>query len=173
MDMSLTACALNFSTPVVATPRLRRLQQAALGKRQKSVTEWLTRQGLNDARRLAEGITVSAGWEKAVECVLGAHLEAVCVDGITPLLGVLESLENGSMILLDTATTSTHPAGRSGTPLAEKITSAWEIGGPLSGIYAAQSLEEALALHPHLLAHESVITQDGIWLGCKLVARGT
>ena len=42
--------------------------------------EWLREQHLADRPRLAEGLKVEAGWELAVETVLGADLQAVLVD---------------------------------------------------------------------------------------------
>lgn len=140
---------------------LEALQQAALGKRQGAVTAWLERQGLAGAQRLAQGLTVEHGWERAVETVLGASLEAVCVDGIDPLAEVLQGLEQGHLTLFDTKAAG---AAGSGT-LASKVQAPWSLAGLLGDIHAADSLAEALALRPRLAAHESVITRDGLWLG--------
>ena len=61
---------------------LEALQQAALGKASPQLSAWLKDHGLDSAPRLAQGLTVEEGWEHAVECVLGAHLEAVCVANL-------------------------------------------------------------------------------------------
>ena len=61
---------------------LEALQQAALGQDDDQAVEWLQRNGLTEKPRLAQQIKVAPGWEKAVESVLGPHLEAVCVEGI-------------------------------------------------------------------------------------------
>ena len=148
---------------------LEALQQAALGKRSGAVTAWLERQGLNDAKRLAEGLTVEDAWARAVETVLGVTLEAVCVDGIDPLAGVLQGLEQGDLTLFDIKAQVTAPAASAGTPLSSKVTAPWGLEGVLGGIYAAEDLLQALALRPRLAAHESVITQDGIWLGSSWI----
>ena len=50
---------------------LEALQQAALGEQNKVVTRWLENQNLADKPRLAEGLRVRDGWDKAVETVLG------------------------------------------------------------------------------------------------------
>jgi len=140
---------------------LEALQQAALGKRQGAVTAWLERQGLAGAQRLAQGLTVDSGWERAVETVLGASLEAVCVEGIDPLAEVLQGLEQGYLTLFDTQAGAAAGSGS----LASKVQAPWSLAGLLGGIHAAENLAEALALRPRLAAHESVITRDGLWLG--------
>ncbi len=150
---------------------LEALQQAALGKGKGAVSDWLASQNLKDAQRLAQGLKVAEGWERAVECVLGDHLEAVCIDGMDPLLGTLGSLEHGSLTLFDTSAASTANSntggGDKGTPLATKVESSLPVGGMLSGIYAAETLEEALSLRASLSGNESVITRDGLWLGAS------
>ena len=82
---------------------LEALQQAALGKEQGAVSQWLSGQHLQDAPRLAEELQVETGWERAAECVLGSHLEAVCVAGVDPLAEVLGSFEEGTLTLFETA----------------------------------------------------------------------
>ena len=146
---------------------LEALQQAALGKRQGAVSDWLASQNLAEAQRLAQGIKVADGWERAVECVLGDHLEAVCIDGMDPLLGTLGSLEHGSLTLFDTSANSTVANGDKGVALATKVESSLPVGGMLSGIYTAESLEQALAMRTSLSGSESVITRDGLWLGAS------
>ncbi|MFA5628371.1 MAG: chromosome segregation protein SMC [Thiohalomonadaceae bacterium] len=142
---------------------LQALQQAALGKRQGAVTDWLKRQGLSDAQRLAQGLSVEPGWEKAVETVLGASLEAVCVPGVDPLAELLQGLEQGYLTLFDTNTNI--PA--SNGSLAAKVKAPWNLASLLEGVHAVDSLAEALALRAKLATHESVITRDGIWLGTQ------
>ncbi len=144
---------------------LEALQQAALGKTGGEVAQWLAGNGLADAERLAQGLTVAEDWERAVECVLGQHLEAVCVDGLDPVAGLLGTLEHGSLALFDTARGDVAAtAGDLGPALADKVTAPWPLP-MLAGVYAADDLAQALALRPRLAAHESVITRDGVWLG--------
>ncbi|MCF6211642.1 MAG: chromosome segregation protein SMC [Gammaproteobacteria bacterium] len=144
---------------------LEALQQAALGKTGGEVAQWLAGNGLADAERLAQGLTVDTDWERAVECVLGQHLEAVCVDGLDPVAGLLGGLEHGSLALFDTARGNvTASGGDLGSTLADKVTALWPLP-MLAGVYTADDLQQALALRPQLAAHESVITRDGVWLG--------
>ena len=143
---------------------LEALQQAALGKGKGAVSDWLSAQGLGEARRLAQGISVEPQWQRALECVLGDYLEAVCIAGIDPLLGALGSLEQGSLTLFDTqgGDSRTHTDGKL---LSSKVRSEWPLDSVLAGIHLAEDLPAALALRGRLADHESVITQDGIWLG--------
>jgi chromosome segregation protein len=145
---------------------LETLQQAALGQRSERVSGWLDAQGLQEAPRLAQEISVEAGWEHAVETVLGFYLEAVCVDGLENAESMLAGLEQGAVALFDTRAAGT-ASGSSNrlAPLTDKIQSPWSMGALLDGVYAAATLAEALDHKDSLVAHESIVTQDGIWLG--------
>jgi len=144
---------------------LEALQQAALGEKEESVTRWLADQRLDSAPRLAEKVQAEPGWERAVETVLGDYLEAVCVDNIDTVTGVLESLEHGSLLLFDTQQAGTGSAA--GAMLATKVKAPWSLEGVLAGVHAADSLNDALAMRSRLGAGESVITRDGIWVGAS------
>ena len=142
---------------------LRALQQAALGQTDALVTGWLQARGIAANARLAERLRVEAGWETAVETVLGDHLQAVCVDGVEPLAVALSELDAGTIGLFS-------PRGVSETArpqlLAARVDADFPVTSLLAGVHAADSLADALALRPRLAAAESVVTRDGIWLGC-------
>jgi chromosome segregation protein len=145
---------------------LETLQGAALGQHSEQVSGWLTSSGLQDAQRLAQQIQAESGWEHAVETALGFYLEAVCVDGLDSPAHLLGGLQQGAVALFDTSVAGTvgSTMGK-GVPLADKVTAAWSMGPLLDGIYAAESLDEALAMRTQLAANESVITRDGVWIG--------
>jgi chromosome segregation protein len=144
---------------------LEALQQAALGKEQGSVSQWLSGQHLQDAPRLAEELQVEAGWERAAECVLGTHLEAVCVAGVDPLAEVLGGFAEGTLTLFDTqALPGADPADK-GDTLVAKIQAPWSLNALLAGVYVTEDLHSALAMRSRLAPHESVVCRDGIWLG--------
>ena len=140
---------------------LEALQQAALGKSRVQITDWLNSHHLMDNPRLAQLISVSPGWERAVETVLGYHLEAVCVDEFDKYATKFASLTGGSLTFVEKARSNDGPAGS----LLSKITSPVPLEGLLGDVRAAENLEEALASRSRLSAGESVITRDGIWLG--------
>ena len=145
---------------------LETLQQAALGQRSSAVTGWLDAQGLADAPRLAQEIDVENGWEHAVETVLGLYLEAVCVDGFDNAEQMLSGFGEGTVALFNRgADVAAAPANNALTPLTDKIGSSLPMGALLDGVYAADSLPDALAMAGSLSAGESVVTRDGIWLG--------
>ncbi len=144
---------------------LTALQQASLGKQQEGVTEWLQSQNLSEARRLAELLEVEPGWEQAVECVLGSHLEAVCVDSLDSLFNNIKVFNKGQLTLLEKIASDEGASHSKATTLRSKITSSNLSPSQLEGVYVADSLNDALALRPRLTRQESVVTRDGIWLG--------
>jgi chromosome segregation protein len=145
---------------------LETLQQAALGQRSGQVSGWLDSRGLAQAPRLAQEIEVESGWERAVETVLGFYLEAVCVDGLDNAEALLAGLDHGAIALFDTrAAAATPPSNETPASLAGKVRSPWPVGSLLDGVYAAETLGEALAGKDSLQARESIVTRDGIWLG--------
>ncbi len=143
---------------------LQALQQAALGEGQGAAGDWLQGQALAEAPRLAKQLEVDAGWERAVETALGEHLEAVCVDSIERYADALGAFSQGTLTLADTQAAPEAGAGLA-EPLTAKVRAAWPLGSLLAGVYAVESLAEALRLRTRLAAHESVITPDGVWIG--------
>jgi chromosome segregation protein len=149
---------------------LEALQEAALGKHQKEITDWLHQNNLVNAPRLAERLSVQAGWEHAVEMVLGYYLEAVCVESINEMTDKLMALEHGHLTLFDTtsqALTRNQRGPDAHAPLLSKVRSPWPIEGFLQGIYTADNLHDALRLSHTLSVEESVITADGFWIGSQ------
>jgi len=151
------------------------LQQAALGEKNKAVTQWLAAQNLTNQPRLAESVKVQDGWDKALETVLGNTLQAVCVKGLDAVTSVIENLTQGELVLFDTTATSSASDAKKASLLSSKVSAEWDVAGVLSGIYIAEDLQAALQLRNQLSANESVITKDGIWVGAHWlrVARDT
>jgi chromosome segregation protein len=143
---------------------LEALQQAAMGEKNKAVTQWLAQNDLANKARLADSISVADGWDKALETVLGNALQAVCVDQVDAVTGLLENLTQGELVLFDTNAKSSATASTKASLLSAKVTAPWDAQGLLAGIYIADDLSAALALRKQLAANESVITRDGIWL---------
>jgi chromosome segregation protein len=138
------------------------LQQAALGKASGKVSEWLKSKSLDHHPRVAQQLRVDKGWERAVETVLGSYLEAVCVDGLDAVTDLLDSFDGGYL-----AVVSTHAPANPSHPdtLLSKVHSSTVLAGVLGSVRTAASLNEALRQRRQLAAGESVVTQDGIWLG--------
>lgn len=145
---------------------LEALQQQALGKGNQKINEWLKAKGLDDTIRLAQNITVETGWEQAVEVALGLHLESICVEGLDAVANALSDLDQGALAVFDTTINPVDAeALTAGTPLLSKVESQYSMASLLSGVYAADTLEQALVLRSQIKPSESIITRDGIWLG--------
>ncbi|TGD75200.1 chromosome segregation protein SMC [Mangrovimicrobium sediminis] len=140
---------------------LEALQQAAREDSSEGIGAWLEAQQLAGRPRLLEQLQVDEGWQLAVETVLGDYLQAVCVDDLGSLGGMLGSLEKGVLALVESGA----EAAAGGDALAGKVRSAGHAGALLGGVRAADDLAQAMALRGSLQPHESVITRDGIWLG--------
>ncbi|NIB43703.1 chromosome segregation protein SMC [Pseudomaricurvus alkylphenolicus] len=144
---------------------LEALQQAAMGEQSGAVSTWLQEQSLSANPRLAEGINVQDGWDKAVETVLGDTLQAVCVDSLDAVSDMVSKLTQGELVLLDSNAQVSANEAQAGPRLQDKIDSNVNVSGLLGSVYAAEDLAAALALRGSLQAHESVVTRDGLWLG--------
>ncbi len=144
---------------------LEALQQAAAGDVKGGVSEWLRERRLDGRKRLAENIDVDSGWEKAVETVLGDTLQAVCVDGLDPLAGVLGGVQHGKLVLIENRPAADN-GGKRFPRLVERVrASGIDVHSLLAGIYTADNLSEALARRAELANGESIVTRDGIWIG--------
>jgi len=140
---------------------LEALQQAALSSDTSAGDAWLVMHELDAAPRLAQKLTIDAGWEKAVELVLGPSLEAVCVDNADILQRCLSDLPAAQLTLL---APSESPSG-SGHALLSKVKHAGAVAPALERVRVADSLADAQSIRQTLGADESVITRDGVWLG--------
>src|SRR5690554_503127 len=144
---------------------LEALQQAALGEKSSAVSDWLEQRGLSGNPRLAETVTVSDGWDKALETVLGHTLQAICLEGADAVTSVLGELEQGELILLDIQAQRSVAASGSLPALASKVSAEWDVSGLLNGVYVAEDLNAALSARASLTAGESIVTRDGLWIG--------
>lgn len=145
------------------------LQQSALGKDQAEVLAWLQENGLANATRLVERVNVEPGWERALECVLKEHLDAVCVGDLDQLAQQLESLPRGSLGVVEIGQSGAVPLSAApidGFPLlSDKTQLPSSLGSLLEGVYLAESLSQALTVRRRLPAHASVVTKAGERLG--------
>jgi chromosome segregation protein len=145
---------------------LEALQQTALGQRDNLQVGWLSQHHLDKNPRLAQGIEVEAGWDNAVEKVLGSYLQAVCVDKISDIAAQACDFLEGSLSIFAAHTADSSSYTKAPT-LLDKVKSKWPLESLLAGVYVADSLDEALALSGSLAAQESVITRDGVWLNAS------
>lgn len=144
---------------------LEALQQTALGQRDNAASPWIIEHNLNSKPRLAQNIEVENGWESAVEKVLGFCLQAICVDEISAVAPHLDKFKSGNLCVFTSASAkSGNKKAEKGTLLSQKVKSSWPLDSMISGIYVAETLDDALALCESLDVDESVVTRDGVWL---------
>jgi len=139
---------------------LEALQEAALGRKDGAVMEWLQGRGLADEPRLAERLEVQEGWERAAETVLGGYLEAVCVDGLDDIAIALDELSHGTVSFLESSG-GPPPVSTGAGRLLDKVTGPVGLARLVAGVRLADTLSDALAAR----GGESVITREGVWIG--------
>src|SRR5256886_16750891 len=100
--------------PRTGLTSLEALQAAALADHAGQAGEWLRGAGLAGRPRLAAALEVESGWERAVETVLGDHLEAVCVERLEDVSGALGELATGQGTLGERG--GAGPPGPQGAP---------------------------------------------------------
>ncbi len=145
---------------------LEALQREALGA--GGVADWIEARGLAGAPRLAQAIRVAPGWERAVETVLGARLQAVPADEFEAVAAdAAATLAQGSLTVVDARVPEpAEAAGEDGrATLRSRVETDWPIGGMLDGVLCAESLEDGFRLRARLAPGGSVITAQGVWLG--------
>ncbi len=143
---------------------LQELQAAAQGKHNHAVQDWLASNGLNEAPRLSGRIEVESGWERAVERVMGASLNAVCVDDLNRFGSAVGDMQQSDLMLMDG-----NGAGAveqaDGRRLSQLVQSDIPIDSFLSSVRIAESVTDALSMRDQLANGETVITRDGVWIG--------
>ncbi|MEJ2043206.1 MAG: chromosome segregation protein SMC [Reinekea sp.] len=137
------------------------LLKATLGEESKGVQDWLASHQMREAKRLAEDLHVDAGWEAAVETVLGDSLQAVKVDSIDAMLEPVNRFKDGALTLISPGNSQQV----NGQSLLHKVRCDVSLHGWLAPIKAVDTLDQAIALQANLAPGESCITKDGIWLG--------
>ncbi len=155
---------------------LNALQEAALGKKEDGIKQWLQQQSFANALRVAQHLEVEEHWATAVEYILGQRLQGICLENFEAL-GDLEqfthSLSKGECTVVDMSykfslRSFDKGGGREDfnfTPLLDHIRCPDALKIWFSSIYIADNLEHAKNLLPLLQAHESFITPQGAWLG--------
>ncbi len=156
---------------------LEALQQAALGKNDKLLKQWLEKHRIINKPRLAEQISVLDNWNTAVECVLGDYLEATCLDNIEPLGQYLAELDKSTLTLIEstgvaTDVTTDSQSGHIDLPLLQQFITgshASMVADLTRDVFAADNLTIALEKQQQLSTGQSIITRDGIWLGINWI----
>ena len=153
---------------------LQALQRAALGREPGTEMQaWLARHGFAELPRLGERIRTKPRWRRSVELALGVQLRALQVERLEDAAQHLDTLpgvefsaycEDGS----DDEDGNEDGALKASVSLPALRQAAGVYGLPaelLAGVYAAESLAEALSVRARLEPGECIAVPDGILIG--------
>ncbi|MBP9722048.1 MAG: chromosome segregation protein SMC [Gammaproteobacteria bacterium] len=163
---------------------LETLQEAALGKDQKNLNQWLTTNKLQAVKRLGEIINITDGWELALETIINDYIKALVItDDLqfnsldlsaadlelvakfnTAFVHVSEKNLNLKLNLKLNDIVNNKSNKNNFELLSNKIAGPVEIAHLLNNIYCANDLAQAKNMLSELEIYESVITKDGQWL---------
>lgn len=143
---------------------LQALQEVAMGRKNSQLQSWLSEHGLSENSRLAEVLTVDSGWEKAVETVLDQHLESIFIEDYADIIDHIDQLAAAKISFLNSSMKHETSSSNSATLLSTKVQSSLPITNLIGSIYCVETVSAAVALLPQLQTHESIVTQDGVWL---------
>ncbi len=144
---------------------LKALQESAYGEDDPTIKTWLQDNQLDTAARLAQQLDIDNEWAAAFEVVLSDHLQAVCVNDLETAANNLSQFNSGSLELMQINSDTFTPQERQWPSLSEKITSPESVKSIVADIFIANNLSAALEIRPLLVAGQSVVSKDGIWLG--------
>lgn len=156
---------------------LDELQRAALGKDDQNKNKWLRQNGLEGNPSLLELLNVEAGYEKAVETVLGNYLEAVCIDDLSSLTDNIDGIQNSDLLLFENNTLEDNSLGNielnNNVKLISKINTKLDLKPLIANVYVVDNYQDGLLLKNTLKKElseldykiSSIITKDGLWLG--------
>jgi len=148
---------------------LEALQQAGLGKGsggklKQQFANWLSQHQLDKHPRLAESIDVEAGWETALETVLGDQLEAIQLersDQDTLQKAMQDAPDVSASFIFES--NKAHQTNKGS--LAEKIKQPTTLHALLSHVFCADNIDDAIPKQASLKSGEIIVTRDGLVLG--------
>lgn len=114
--------------------------------------------------RVIELMSAEDAWMRIAECVLSDSLQAVVLDSVEDIFPELKTLHGQTAMFTQPmkAASSCHSYPR----LSDKLTGiipSWFVAAET--IFAADTIEQAQTWLASLEPHQSVVTQDGFWLG--------
>ncbi len=164
LDQQLHAAQERAQTGRGRLASLRTLQEAALGRNERSVNAWLQAQDLADAPRLAEQLKVEPDWASAAEAALAGWLDAVCVADLEESgRAAHAALTQGRLTLFEPPHQPSSAAEV--RLLCAHLQAPWPLADLLNGVQIAADLDEALARRMTLRDGETLVTPDGVCCG--------
>ncbi len=175
--VALADCEANQERAGAAAEALRQeratleaTRRAALGKQDEAPARWALDQGLDEAPRVGELISVAPGWGRAAEMVLGDFLQALAVSDLEAPLAGLDALTSGRIAFTQTTTDADEqavaPEPEENQPLSAFVrASGVHLQARLAGIRVVDSEAAAMQARDQLANGESLIVQSGLWVG--------
>ena len=128
-----------------------------------NLNSWLKKNNFDKNKRIISDISVSNGWQTAVETVLGDYLGGIKIDSILRAMDVSSSLKSGQVTFFNDISNKKN-SNRSNT-LAEKVKNAPDpIYSILGNVFLSESIDTAINMTDGMKTGESVITKNGIWI---------
>lgn len=145
---------------------LEALQQAVQEGEGQSSKAWMERQGIAHHKRLYQTIDIEPQWSHALETVLGDGLEAIVAHEHELAHLARDAQDFEGILHVVTPSQRSEPFRLDLPQLIQKLSTVTpEIMGLLAGVYCVDTIEDALRYVQQLQPHESIITQEGLWLG--------
>ncbi len=142
---------------------LQEIQDAALHNDDEDYHRWLEQQGISNAPRLTAHLFVQAGWEGAVDAVLGERLAAFCVSTLDRLPASELDATGPGITLIQCGDT------HSGTAVEGLLTKVscqdLNVQSLLTGVQIAENVAEALQRRHKLVANQCIVTRSGVLVG--------
>ena len=142
---------------------LTALQEAASDDRERAALgDWIETESLQSDGTVYASLEVDAGWEAAIEQVLGEALSAQLLAevDVRGLAGVA-ALPSGAFVVDN----KLELAGDAEGTLAAHVRGPARVRSWLQSVLVAENLDEAQRLCRRLSPGQSVVTPDGHWLG--------
>ena len=128
-----------------------------------NLNSWLKKNNFKKNKRIINDISVSEGWQTAIETVLGDYLGGIKIDSIQRAMDASSSLKSGQVTFFNDMNNEKN-LNRPNT-LAEKVRNAPDaIYSILGNVFLSESIDNAINMTDKMNAGESVITKNGIWI---------
>lgn len=151
---------------------LQQLQQRI--DNDENLKKWLSRHQLDQLPRLWQSIGIEAGWEDALEAVLRERLNALALPHLDDAARWGDAPPAKLAVFAPDGARTAAPQNTELTSLSKFVTCQDERAAPvvadwLSGVYAVETLEQALALRERLPAGAWLVTPQGHLVGAHSV----
>ncbi len=143
---------------------LQEIQDAAMHEDDDDYRQWLERQGIANAPRLTTRLSVQAGWEQAVDAILGDRLAAFCVHSLDQVpTNELDSTDRG-ITLIQPGDTQGSSAPENSL-LAKVSGQDVSVNSLLGGVQVAENTAQAIRRRDRLHDGECIVTRSGVLVG--------